>query len=29
MTEHPELHSYFEEVDWRVEEAYARWLRNQ
>ena len=26
ITEHPELHTYTDEPDWKVEEAYGRWL---
>ena len=29
VTEHPELHSYLDEVDWKVEEAFRSWLERQ
>ncbi|MCY3736837.1 MAG: NB-ARC domain-containing protein [Gemmatimonadaceae bacterium] len=29
IAEHPELHTYADEPDWKVEEAYGRWLDRQ
>ena len=29
VAEHPECGRYVEEVDWKVEEEYARWLSQQ